>query len=87
MIHSQAPDHSAPPANAGLLAEHAAVMVPLESVKIYIDPLDATDEFTKGNYEAVLMLIGIVVDAKPYAGVCLIEWRILAVTGERQFFE
>jgi hypothetical protein len=56
-----------------LLPDYAPVLVPVASVKLYIDPLDATDEFTKGNYEAVLMLIGIVVDAKPYAGVCNLD--------------
>jgi 3'-phosphoadenosine 5'-phosphosulfate (PAPS) 3'-phosphatase len=35
--------------------------VPIEDICVYIDPLDATKEYTLGNLEAVMTLIGIAV--------------------------
>lgn len=43
--------------------------VPMERVCLYIDPLDGTKEFTRGNLYAVTVLIGIAVDGVPLAGV------------------
>ena len=36
---------------------------------LYVDPLDATKEFVDGDKRAVMVLIGIVLDGKPIAGV------------------
>mmetsp|Transcript_4218 Transcript_4218/g.12889 ORF Transcript_4218/g.12889 Transcript_4218/m.12889 type:complete len:341 (+) Transcript_4218:1299-2321(+) len=43
--------------------------VPAQDVVIFIDPLDATKEFTLGRVEAVITLIGIAVCGVPAAGV------------------
>jgi 3'(2'), 5'-bisphosphate nucleotidase len=43
--------------------------VPLADVEVFIDPLDATREFTKGFVECVMTLIGITVKGVPTAGV------------------
>eukprot|EP01113_Clastostelium_recurvatum_P016527 TRINITY_DN1947_c0_g1_i3.p1 TRINITY_DN1947_c0_g1~~TRINITY_DN1947_c0_g1_i3.p1 ORF type:complete len:334 (-),score=72.37 TRINITY_DN1947_c0_g1_i3:3-899(-) len=52
---------------AGVPQEMLAV--PLGDIVVYIDPLDATREFTLGNVERVLTLIGISVRGVPVAGV------------------
>jgi 3'-phosphoadenosine 5'-phosphosulfate (PAPS) 3'-phosphatase len=72
----QEPNMDAEPADITLLdyRKYEPKIVAIESVKLYIDPLDATNEFTKGNYKSVMMLIGIVVDAKPFAGVMFQPW-------------
>ncbi len=43
--------------------------VDIERVSVYLDPLDATKEFTQGVLHCVITLIGICVDSKPVAGV------------------
>jgi 3'(2'), 5'-bisphosphate nucleotidase len=43
--------------------------VPIDDVAIFIDPLDATKEFTIGKYECVMTLIGISLQGVPVAGV------------------
>jgi len=43
--------------------------VPIEDVCVFIDPLDATKEYTEGILEAVMTLIGIGIKGKPVAGV------------------
>jgi 3'(2'), 5'-bisphosphate nucleotidase len=43
--------------------------VPLEELCVYIDPLDATKEFTLGKTECVMTLIGITHRGVPVAGV------------------
>jgi len=43
--------------------------VPLRRVVVFIDPLDATREFTKGHVECVMTLIGVSIDGVPVAGV------------------
>eukprot|EP01133_Synstelium_polycarpum_P014188 gene14188-16728_t len=43
--------------------------VPLEDIIIFIDPLDATREFTRGNVECVMTLIGVSMGGVPIAGV------------------
>jgi len=43
--------------------------VPLSDICVFIDPLDATKEFTLGNLEAVITLIGISYKGDPVAGV------------------
>jgi 3'(2'), 5'-bisphosphate nucleotidase len=44
--------------------------VPMSDVCVFIDPLDATLEFTRGNVRAVMTLVGISVRGRPVAGVC-----------------
>ena len=48
---------------------HSDEKYELKRVKIFVDPLDGTKEYTKGVFEAVTILIGICVDGKPVAGV------------------
>jgi len=43
--------------------------VELDKVCVYIDPLDATKEYTLGRVMCVMTLIGITVDGVPVAGV------------------
>lgn len=43
--------------------------VPLEQVCVFVDPLDATAEFTRGELKHVTTLIGISVNGRPVAGV------------------
>jgi 3'(2'), 5'-bisphosphate nucleotidase len=45
------------------------VNYPLEKVTVFIDPLDATKEFTLGNHFCVVTLVGIAVDGETVAGV------------------
>lgn len=45
------------------------VNYPLEKVTVFIDPLDATKEFTLGNLFCVVTLVGIAVDGETVAGV------------------
>ena len=42
---------------------------PTEDVCVWVDPLDATREFTRGQYECVTTLIGITFRAEPLAGI------------------
>lgn len=51
----------------GLAAELRAV--PLEEVSVFIDPLDATKEFTNGVLPCVMTLVGICVKGDPVAAV------------------
>ncbi|GAM19909.1 hypothetical protein SAMD00019534_030840 [Acytostelium subglobosum LB1] len=44
-------------------------VVPLSDVIVFIDPLDATREFTKGNVNCVMTLIGVSVNGVAHAGV------------------
>lgn len=41
----------------------------LSDLTIFIDPLDGTHDFVKGNLECVAILIGITVKGRPTAGV------------------
>eukprot|EP01126_Amoeba_proteus_P029206 TRINITY_DN2879_c0_g1_i10.p1 TRINITY_DN2879_c0_g1~~TRINITY_DN2879_c0_g1_i10.p1 ORF type:complete len:281 (+),score=60.59 TRINITY_DN2879_c0_g1_i10:90-932(+) len=41
----------------------------LEDLIVYVDPIDATREFTLGNREAPMTLIGVVLKSTPIAGV------------------
>jgi 3'(2'), 5'-bisphosphate nucleotidase len=43
--------------------------VPIEDVCVFVDPLDATKEYTEGLKECVMTLIGIGVCGEPVAGV------------------
>ncbi|EDQ92968.1 uncharacterized protein MONBRDRAFT_22257 [Monosiga brevicollis MX1] len=43
--------------------------VDMQRVTVFVDPLDATREFTRRVYEAVTVLIGICLDGQPVAGV------------------
>jgi len=43
--------------------------ISLDRVVVFIDPLDATKEFTLGFYYCVITLIGISIDGKPAAGI------------------
>ena len=43
--------------------------LPIEDLCLFVDPLDGTKEFTKGNYPAVQTLIGIALRGRPIAGV------------------
>lgn len=45
------------------------VNYPLEHVTVFIDPLDATKEFTLGNHFCVVTLVGIAVAGEVVAGV------------------
>jgi 3'(2'), 5'-bisphosphate nucleotidase len=44
-------------------------LIPLSDVVVYVDPLDATREFTLGNTFCVVVLIGIAVKGQAVAGV------------------
>jgi len=44
-------------------------IVNIDDIIVYIDPLDATREFTLGNVHCVITLIGITVKGSPIAGV------------------
>lgn len=61
------------PGNGTLLDETwpaaADVFVPKAELCIWIDPLDGTKEFTKGNYNFVTTLVGISRSGLPVAGV------------------
>jgi len=43
--------------------------VELDDIVVFIDPLDATKEFTVGNLEAVMSLVGIAIKGEAVAGV------------------
>eukprot|EP01104_Vermistella_antarctica_P006423 TRINITY_DN17125_c0_g1_i1.p1 TRINITY_DN17125_c0_g1~~TRINITY_DN17125_c0_g1_i1.p1 ORF type:complete len:316 (-),score=95.96 TRINITY_DN17125_c0_g1_i1:51-998(-) len=65
-----------PDGNRALIAEKLPApvpeslrKVPFNDVCVFIDPLDATKEFTLGNVEAVVTLIGVAVAGKAVAGV------------------
>lgn len=47
---------------------------PISQVTVYIDPLDATKEFTEGVYSNVTTLIGIAVNDEATAGVIFQPW-------------
>jgi len=47
---------------------------PISDVTVYIDPIDATKEFTEGIYSNVTTLIGIVVKDEAIAGVIYQPW-------------
>lgn len=51
--------------------EQIDIVSPLNSICVYIDPLDSTSDFTKGFMDSVMTLIGISVNAEPIAGVML----------------
>ncbi|EFA75870.1 bisphosphate nucleotidase [Heterostelium album PN500] len=51
------------------LASYDAIEVPLSELIVFIDPLDATREFTLGNVQCVMTLIGISRRGSPIAGV------------------
>lgn len=53
----------------GLPVEHD-----VESLVVYVDPLDGTKEYTDGIYEAVTILIGIAKAGVPLAGVVFEPW-------------
>ena len=40
-----------------------------QDLTVFIDPLDATFQFTQGNVEPVMVLIGVAMDNQPLAGV------------------
>ncbi|KAI3383989.1 hypothetical protein SNEBB_001779 [Seison nebaliae] len=40
-----------------------------EDIHIWVDPLDATREFTTGEYEAVTILVGMAYNERPIAGI------------------
>lgn len=67
------PDTPLPPV-AGLfpaqqrLPQHLC-RAPLADVAVFVDPLDATREFTRGNLEPVMVLIGVTLRGVPVAGV------------------
>eukprot|EP00028_Trichosphaerium_sp_Am-I-7-wt_P015702 CAMPEP_0168512678 /NCGR_PEP_ID=MMETSP0405-20121227/2955_1 /TAXON_ID=498012 /ORGANISM="Trichosphaerium sp, Strain Am-I-7 wt" /LENGTH=290 /DNA_ID=CAMNT_0008531255 /DNA_START=44 /DNA_END=912 /DNA_ORIENTATION=+ len=67
------PTKDAPKPNTSTLAStdfgSFEKLVPLEDVTVYIDPLDATKEFTLGNVECVLTLVGIAVKDKAVGGI------------------
>jgi len=54
--------------------EKVITVYPVSQVTVYIDPIDATMEFTKGNYSHVTTLIGIVVNDESIAGVIYQPW-------------
>jgi len=47
---------------------------PISQITVYIDPIDATKEFTEGKYSNVTILIGIVVNDEAIAGVIYQPW-------------
>jgi len=55
--------------------------VPLSDVVVYVDPLDATKEFTLGFYTHVTLLIGVAVKGLPTAGVIYQPWSDDGNTG------
>jgi 3'-phosphoadenosine 5'-phosphosulfate (PAPS) 3'-phosphatase len=46
----------------------------INELTIYIDPIDATKEFTEGLYSNVTILIGIALNSDPIAGVVYQPW-------------
>jgi 3'-phosphoadenosine 5'-phosphosulfate (PAPS) 3'-phosphatase len=52
-----------------LPASQNPILMDAKAITVYVDPLDGTADFVKGNLEAVTTLIGIAIDAKPVAGV------------------
>jgi len=59
--------------------------VPLSDICVFIDPLDATKEFTLGNLEAVITLIGISYKGDPVAGVMYHHLLMMKVETELQY--
>ncbi|XP_026482765.1 3'(2'),5'-bisphosphate nucleotidase 1-like isoform X1 [Ctenocephalides felis] len=49
------------------LPEHSSIQE--KDIVVWVDPLDGTQEFTKGNLDNVTVLIGIAVDGKAIGGV------------------
>jgi len=47
---------------------------PISDLTLYIDPIDATKEFTEGYYSNVTILIGIAYKSDPIAGVVYQPW-------------
>jgi len=62
-----------PPTATGLFPREAVpaalAHAPLSEVAVFVDPLDATREFTRGNLEPVMVLIGVTLCGAPVAGV------------------
>jgi len=54
---------------AGVTLPPSLLELPASELCLFIDPLDATKEFTLGNLEAVITLIGIAYHDTPIAGV------------------
>jgi 3'(2'), 5'-bisphosphate nucleotidase len=50
-------------------------MYPLDSITLYVDPLDGTREFTRALYSHVSVLIGIAYNSEPIAGVVYHPWH------------
>mmetsp|Transcript_20567 Transcript_20567/g.31214 ORF Transcript_20567/g.31214 Transcript_20567/m.31214 type:complete len:464 (-) Transcript_20567:190-1581(-) len=44
-------------------------IIDVERVSVFVDPLDGTSSYAKGNYEAVTILVAIIVDNVPVFGV------------------
>eukprot|EP00545_Synedropsis_sp_CCMP1620_P012141 CAMPEP_0119026498 /NCGR_PEP_ID=MMETSP1176-20130426/35564_1 /TAXON_ID=265551 /ORGANISM="Synedropsis recta cf, Strain CCMP1620" /LENGTH=370 /DNA_ID=CAMNT_0006982223 /DNA_START=63 /DNA_END=1175 /DNA_ORIENTATION=+ len=71
------------------LAEH---IVDASRVRVYVDPLDGTKSYANGEYDAVTVLIAIILDNAPYFGVitkpfgykghsCLLNTKCVALYG------
>ena len=41
----------------------------VKNTQVWIDPLDGTNEFTRGNVSAVTILVGLAIDGIPKLGV------------------
>jgi 3'-phosphoadenosine 5'-phosphosulfate (PAPS) 3'-phosphatase len=52
-----------------LKADHDELYVDPSRVSVYVDPLDGTSSYAKGDYEAVTILAGVMLDNVPIFGV------------------
>lgn len=49
--------------------EEAELLVDASRVRVFVDPLDGTKSYENGDYDAVTILIAIILDGKPHFGV------------------
>lgn len=49
--------------------ESADLLVDASRVRVFVDPLDGTKSYANGDYDAVTILIAIILDGKPHFGV------------------
>jgi 3'-phosphoadenosine 5'-phosphosulfate (PAPS) 3'-phosphatase len=50
-------------------SDNAEILVDASRVRVFVDPLDGTKSYANGDYDAVTILIAVILDGKPHFGV------------------
>jgi 3'(2'), 5'-bisphosphate nucleotidase len=67
--HVKIPDDAIILPSLELLSDSPEYIVDASRVSVYVDPLDGTKSYAKGDYDAVTILVAIILDNLPYFGV------------------